>query len=317
MAGILDSVNQRTQLVGQNRLELLLFKLQTDQIYGINVFKVKEVLQCPKLTLIPQRHPVIRGLAHIRGGTIPIMDMGMATGQRAIPEDQIHNSFVIITEYNRKTQGFLVKGVERIVNLNWEEIHPPPKGAGKENYLTAVTQLDNKLVEIIDVEKILAEVAPVTDTVDESIRVKATEKVAEVSTEKSILIVDDSIVARKQIQNCLQAIGLNVIAKKDGRQAYEYLVEMVEEGRSVDDEISLMISDVEMPEMDGYTLTAKCKSDPRLSDLYIMLHTSLSGVFNKAMVQKVGANDFMAKFSPDELAERVMEIIDELSTSGA
>lgn len=241
----------------------------------------------------------------------------MATGQRAIPEDQIHNSFVIITEYNRKTQGFLVKGVERIVNLNWEEIHPPPKGAGKENYLTAVTQLDNKLVEIIDVEKILAEVAPVTDTVDESIRVKATEKVAEVSTEKSILIVDDSIVARKQIQNCLQAIGLNVIAKKDGRQAYEYLVEMVEEGRSVDDEISLMISDVEMPEMDGYTLTAKCKSDPRLSDLYIMLHTSLSGVFNKAMVQKVGANDFMAKFSPDELAERVMEIIDELSTSGA
>ena len=113
MAGILDSVNQRTQLVGQNRLELLLFRLQGDQIYGINVFKVKEVLQCPKLTLIPQRHPVIRGLAHIRGGTIPIMDMGMATGQRAVPEEQIPNSFVIITEYNRKTQGFLVGGVER------------------------------------------------------------------------------------------------------------------------------------------------------------------------------------------------------------
>ena len=124
MAGILDSVNQRTQLVGQNRLELLLFRLQSKQIYGINVFKVKEVLQCPKLTVIPQQNPVIRGLAHIRGGTIPIMDMGLAIGQRSIPEGDIYNSFVIITEYNRKTQGFLVGGVERIVNLNWEEVHP-------------------------------------------------------------------------------------------------------------------------------------------------------------------------------------------------
>lgn len=311
MAGIMDSVNQRTQLVGQNRLELLLFRLQSDQIYGINVFKVKEVLQCPKLTLIPQRHPVIRGLAHIRGGTIPIMDMGMATGQRAVPEDQINNSFVIITEYNRKTQGFLVGGVERIVNLNWEEIHPPPKGAGKENYLTAVTDLDGKLVEVIDVEKILAEVAPVDESITTEVLDKVSEKVTEESKEKTVLIVDDSVVARKQIQNCLSAIGLNVVAKKDGRQAYEYLLEMVEAGKNLADEISLVISDVEMPEMDGYTLTAKVKSDPRFDGLYIMLHTSLSGVFNKAMVQKVGADDFMAKFSPDELADRVMDIIDQ------
>jgi two-component system chemotaxis response regulator CheV len=311
MAGILDSVNQRTQLVGQNRLELLLFRLQGDQIYGINVFKVKEVLQCPKLTLIPQRHPVIRGLAHIRGGTIPIMDMGMATGQRAVPEEQIPNSFVIITEYNRKTQGFLVGGVERIVNLNWEEIHPPPKGAGTENYLTAVTELDKKLVEIIDVEKILSEVAPIEERVNSNIVERASEVASKAEHKKTVLIVDDSVVARKQIQNCLTAIGLDVIAKKDGMEAYQFLQELVNEGKQVTDEIDLMISDVEMPEMDGYTLTAKCKGDPRFDGLYIMLHTSLSGVFNKAMVQKVGANDFMAKFSPDELAERVMEILDE------
>lgn len=311
MAGILDSVNQRTQLVGQNRLELLLFRLQGDQIYGINVFKVKEVLQCPKLTLIPQRHPVIRGLAHIRGGTIPIMDMGMATGQRAVPEEQIPNSFVIITEYNRKTQGFLVGGVERIVNLNWEEIHPPPKGAGTENYLTAVTELDKKLVEIIDVEKILSEVAPIEERVNSNIVERASEAASKAEHKKTVLIVDDSVVARKQIQNCLTAIGLDVIAKKDGMEAYQFLQELVNEGKQVTDEIDLMISDVEMPEMDGYTLTAKCKGDPRFDGLYIMLHTSLSGVFNKAMVQKVGANDFMAKFSPDELAERVMEILDE------
>jgi len=311
MAGILDSVNKRTQLVGQNRLELLLFKLVGDQVYGINVFKVKEVLQCPKLTMIPQRHPVVRGVAHIRSGTIPIMDMGMAIGQSAIPEEDVNNSFVIITEYNRKTQGFLVGGVERIVNLNWEEIHPPPKGAGTENYLTAVTRLDERLIEIIDVEKILSEVSPVEEIVNEQLVEKVSERNEEANL--TVLVVDDSVVARKQIQNCLQTIGINVITKNDGKQAYDYLLSLVEDGGTIRDHVSMMISDVEMPEMDGYTLTTCCKNDPRLSDLYIMLHTSLSGVFNKAMVEKVGANDFMAKFSPDELAERVMEIIDQIT----
>jgi two-component system chemotaxis response regulator CheV len=311
MAGILDSVNQRTQLVGQNRLELLLFKLQGPQIYGINVFKVKEVLQCPKLTMMPKRHPVVRGVAHIRGGTIPIIDMGMSIGQTPVEDDVIPNSFVIITEYNRKTQGFLVGGVERIVNLNWETVHPPPKGAGRDNYLTAVTRIDNKLVEIIDVEKILSEVAPVKHTVNESFVEKVSVQNAEVQS--TVLVVDDSVVARKQIQNCLQAIGITVITKNDGKQAFDYLKELVSDGSDISDHMCLMISDVEMPEMDGYTLTTLCKEDHRLQPLYIMLHTSLSGVFNKAMVQKVGANDFMAKFSPDELAEKVMEIIDKLT----
>lgn len=311
MAGILDSVNQRTQLVGQNRLELLLFKLHGPQIYGINVFKVKEVLQCPKLTSIPHSHPVVRGVAHIRGGTIPIMDMGMATGLTAVPEQQIPNSFIIITEYNRKTQGFLVGGVERIVNMNWEEIHPPPKGAGRENYLTAVARIDNRLVEIIDVEKILSEVAPVEERIDSELIERAQAK--NLAKSRTILVVDDSVVARRQIQNCLQAIGLEVVLRNDGLQALNYLKSLVENGDDLRSHIAMMISDVEMPEMDGYTLTTHCKNDSRLAGLYIMLHTSLSGVFNKAMVEKVGANDFMAKFSPDELAERIMEILDKLS----
>ncbi len=316
MAGILDSVNQRTQLVGQNRLELLLFKLHGAQIYGINVFKVKEVLQCPKLTTIPHSHPVVRGVAHIRGGTIPIMDMGMATGQPAVPESRIQNSFIIITEYNRKTQGFLVGGVERIVNMNWEEIHPPPKGAGRSNYLTAVTRIDNRLVEIIDVEKILSEVAPIEEALDASLIEKASAR-TKLPLSRKVLVVDDSVVARKQIQNCLQAIGLEVELRNDGLQALNYLKSLVENGDDLKTHIAMMISDVEMPEMDGYTLTTNCKRDPRLAGLYIMLHTSLSGVFNKAMVEKVGADDFMAKFSPDELAERVMEIIDSLAEASS
>ena len=150
MAGVMDSVNQRTQLVGQNRLELLLFRLNSNQLYGINVFKVKEVLQCPKLTIMPKSSPVVRGVANIRGGTIPILDLSMATG--SAPLANIDNSFVIITEYNTKVQGFLVHSVERIVNMNWESIHPPPKGTGRDHYLTAVTHLDDKMVEIIDVD---------------------------------------------------------------------------------------------------------------------------------------------------------------------
>ena len=307
MAGVLDSVNQRTQLVGQNRLELLLFRLAGRQVYGINVFKVKEVLQCPRLTSLPKSNPVVKGVAHIRGGTIPILDMGMATGQRSVATDDLTEQFIIITEYNRKTQGFLVAGVERIVNLNWEEIHPPPKGSGKENYLTAVTEIDDKLVEILDVEKILAEVSPMDESVKES-TLDGRDK--EEFQKHRILVVDDSVVARKQIQNCLQTIGAEVVLKNDGRQAYQHLREITEDGSRASDHYSMMISDVEMPEMDGYTLTAKCKSESSLSDLYIMLHTSLSGVFNQAMVKKVGADDFMAKFSPDELAERVMQAID-------
>jgi two-component system chemotaxis response regulator CheV len=121
MTGVLHSVNQRTQLVGQNRLELLLFSLGDRQLYGINVFKVKEVLQCPRLNEIPKRHPVVRGVAHIRGSTIPIMDMRQATGASRL--ENTRKCFVIITEYNRSTQGFLVSAVERIVNLNWSAIH--------------------------------------------------------------------------------------------------------------------------------------------------------------------------------------------------
>ncbi|GBL52955.1 putative chemotaxis protein [Pseudomonas citronellolis] len=300
----MDSVNQRTQLVGQNRLELLLFRLDGSQLYGINVFKVKEVLQCPRLTVMPKSSPVVRGVANIRGGTIPILDLSMATGRRGLRE--IDNSFVIITEYNTKVQGFLVHSVERIVNMNWEEIHPPPKGTGRDHYLTAVTRVDKQLVEIIDVEKILAEVAPTSEDISEGVIDADTQAQA---VTKRVLVVDDSSVARKQLIRCLETVGVEVLALNDGRQALDYLQQMLAAGGNPGQELLMVISDIEMPEMDGYTLTAEIRHDPRLQDLHILLHTSLSGVFNQAMVRKVGANDFLAKFRPDDLAARVVERI--------
>lgn len=307
MAGVMDSVNQRTQLVGQNRLELLLFRLGGQQLYGINVFKVKEVLQCPRLNAIPHRKPVVRGVANIRGSTVSIIDLSLAIGRRAL--DEIDNAFVIITEYNRSTQGFLVRGVERIVNMHWEEIHPPPTGSGKDHYLTAVTEVDGRLVEIIDVEKILAEVAPPPEEVSAGV---IEDGIAERIVQKHVLIVDDSSVARRQIQRVVESMGIKTTIRKDGREALDYLKEMVEQGKDPYGELIMILSDVEMPEMDGYTFTAEVRNHPKLKDLNVVLHSSLSGVFNESMVRKVGANNFLAKFNPDELAllvnNRVLEI---------
>lgn len=301
MAGLMDSVDQRTQLVGQNRLELLLFRLNGRQLYGINVFKVKEVLQCPRLTVLPKLNPMVRGVAHIRGGTLPIIDLGRATGGRALAD--LSTAFVIITEYNNRVQGFLVNAVERIVNLNWTDVHPPPRGTGRDHYLTAVTRVDDQMVEIVDVEKVLAEVIAQQDPVPQ--QAADAQQMTEAAACK-ILIVDDSSVARKQIIRCIEALGMEVLALNDGRQALDWLKARAAEGVNVPQDLLMMISDIEMPEMDGYSLTAEVRNDPQLKDLHVMLHTSLSGVFNQAMVRKVGADDFLAKFSPDELAERVL-----------
>ncbi|MFH7566442.1 chemotaxis protein CheV [Oceanimonas smirnovii] len=303
MAGVLDSVNQRTQLVGQNRLELLLFRLNGRQRFGINVFKVKEVLQCPRLSGLPQRHPVIRGVANVRGQTISIIDLSKAMGGR--PVEQTEDSFVIISEYNRSVQGFLVRSVERIINVNWESILPPPKGAGRFNYMTAVTEIDGELVEILDVEKILDEISPASTDVDEAIIERSREHAAE---HKPVLVADDSSVARRQVVKAVESLGLKCIVTENGRQALNKLKEMAANG-PIDEQLSLVISDVEMPEMDGYTLTAEIRSNPALKDLHVILHTSLSGVFNKALVEKVGADNFIAKFQPDELAGAVNDAL--------
>lgn len=307
MSSILESVNQRTQLVGQNRLELLLFKLNGRQRYGINVFKVREVLQCPALTSMPKLNELVRGVAHIRGKTISVIDLSMATGGKKI--EDLSTAFIIISEYNRSVQGFLVGSVERIVNTNWDAIMPPPKGSGRASYLTAVTEVENELVEILDVEKILNEISPIKSEVSEE--VASNMVVSEDKEDKIIFIADDSAVARKQVERALSAIGMKIELAKDGLEALKRLKELAEETGDVTDKVGVLVSDIEMPEMDGYTLTAEIKNAPELQKLRVVLHTSLSGVFNQAMVEKVGADDFIAKFQPDVLATSVKKWLDD------
>lgn len=304
MASILDSVNQRTQLVGQNRLELLLFKLPGKQRYGINVFKVREVLPCPALTAIPMRNKFVRGIAHIRGQTISVIDLNLATGGKPIAD--LTTAFIIIAEYNRSVQGFLVSSVDRIINTNWDLVKAPPQGTGgKQSYLTAITDFENELIEILDVEKILEDISPsptkLTGSFDKEV-------IATDLGQRLILIADDSTVARNQVKKALENLGVKMHLVNNGREALHYLQAVAKDcQKSVTEKVGLLISDIEMPDMDGYTLTAEIKQDPLLKELHVILHTSLSGVFNQQMVQKVGANDFIAKFNPDELAAAVQK----------
>jgi two-component system chemotaxis response regulator CheV len=304
MAGVMEGVDQRTKLVGENRFELLLFGLGGTQKYGINVFKVQEVIQCPPLTSVPKAHRIVRGIANMRGRTITIMDLAMAIGKR--PIEKTEDQYVIVTEYNRSIQGFLVSSVDRIINMNWKDILPPPKAVGKNNYMTAVTKIDEKLVEIIDVEKVLAEMIGMIIDVKKESTVNE-----DVAKELKLLVADDSMVARKQVKATLDKIGLQCDLAKNGAEALKMLKDAVADGKPISDTYDVLISDIEMPEMDGYTLTTEIRADERLRNLPVMLHTSLSGTFNSNMVKKVGANKFVAKFDAVELAKEVHGMLTE------
>lgn len=300
MGGILDGVDQRTKLAGHNRLELLLFRLGAQQRFGINVFKVQEVIQCPNLTQIPHSHPAVRGVAHLRGKTIPVLDLSMAIG--ATPMSRENGGYIIVTEYNRSIQGFLVSMVDRIINMGWEQIRPPPRGAGRNSYLTAVTQFENDLIEVIDVEKVMKEVMGGSEHVSDGIIQDGQHTFAQ-----HVLVADDSSVARNQIKRVLDQLPVTYTVVKDGQEALDTLLQWIAEGKHLPEYLALIISDVEMPRMDGYTLTALMRKDPAMKEVYVLLHTSLSGVFNQAMVEKVGANKFLAKYAPDDLARLVQE----------
>jgi two-component system, chemotaxis family, chemotaxis protein CheV len=297
--GILDSVNQRTQLAGRNRLELLLFRCNKKQRYGINVFKVREVILCPTIQQIPHSHPDVRGVIQVRNKIFPVIDLGKVLGS-PLPADTT-GLYVVITEFSCSVQGFLVSSVDRILNMNWDAILPPPKISN--HYLTAVTQLDAELIEIIDVEKVLAEIHQI------EVGVSADVTHAELVDQRllPILVVDDSSTARSLITRTLDQIGFSSITARTGKEGLEILQKMADQGQSMLNRLSLVISDIEMPEMDGYTLTAEIKKDDRLKGLHVILHSSMSGGFNDALAQKVGADRFLPKFNPDELARVVLD----------
>ena len=301
--GLLQSIDQSTQLAGHNRLALLLFRVDSRQLFGINVFKVQEVIPRPALTWLPSAHPVVCGVADIRGRVVTIIDLAAAVGGPATPQDRA--AHVIVAEFNRSVQGFLVQAVERIIHVDVQDVKPPSTtgtGVGK-GYLTAVTRYGDDLIEIVDVEKVLSDVIGEPPLVSDELF----GCVRHLANGRRILVADDSRVARAQVEKILGQIGIECTLVNDGREALRHLQGLADQGINIAERIAMVISDVEMPDLDGYTLATEIRRDARLKDLFMILHTSLSGVFNNSMVQRVGANRFIAKFSPDELARAVLE----------
>ncbi|MBA3998434.1 MAG: fused signal transduction protein/response regulator [Candidatus Accumulibacter sp.] len=306
MSELLKSIDARTKLAGTNKLEILLFSLGTDsrtgrrETFGINVFKVREVMRTPPITAAPEMPAAVEGMVSLRGALVPVVDLALYAGvQTDTPRD-----IMIVTEYAGHTQGFLVEGVDTILRLDWSQMKVPPDMLLAEmgGLVTAVTELaDGRLVMMMDVEKVLSE----TTNYDDEFVYRSIKPIDK--PELTVFFADDSVVARKQIERTLQAMGVKYIAAMNGREAWDELEKMAAYansiGRQANAMISLVLTDVEMPEMDGYILTKKIKSDPRFVGIPVIMHSSLSGMSNQQLGKSVGVDEYVAKFEPQRLSE--------------
>ncbi|WP_006787568.1 chemotaxis protein CheV [Thiorhodospira sibirica] len=283
------------------RLELLLFQLESPHLYGINVFKVQEVIPSQQLTRLAGAHPLVSGIATLRGVTMSIIDLSRAIG--GPPMRNPEQGYIIITEYNRSVHGFLIRRMDRIINTQWDKVQPSPPAAGHNAYVTAITLVDKQIVEILDVEKVLDQVVRAKTEVSEQYSSQIQPGHYEV------LVVDDSSVARNQIRRSLEQLGIKCTLATDGRDALKLIERLTKEGEDLSTRFDMIVSDIEMPEIDGYQLTMHLRSDPRFKTVYILLHSSISGVFNVDMVKRTGANKFIQKYHPDDLAKAVLESI--------
>lgn len=312
MSSFLKGVDQRTSLAGMNRMELLLFTIRGKQLFGINVFKVREVIRTPEISAVPKADPRIVGVADIRGQTMPMIDLANALDLQPIAPEEYSETLTIVTEFNSSVQGFLVQGVDRIVHMRWEDILPPPDTLQNVNYLTGITRAQNQIVEIVDVEKVLVEVSGRTNEMSNEFMAQH----ENISAGESyfVLAADDSAVARTQLSSILEKMGLKNKIVNNGKLALEFLQGWADDcdmgiSDPVSDRVLLVISDIEMPEMDGYTLTSSIRRDERLRDLFVVLNSSLSGGFNDKLTEKVGADAFVSKWHPDELANIIIHRI--------
>jgi len=315
MSSFLKGVDQRTSLAGMNRMELLLFTIKGEQLFGINVFKVREVIRTPPISSVPKSDPRVVGVSDIRGQTMPMIDLAKSLDLEAVSPENYPNSLTIVTEFNSSVQGFLVEDVDRIVHLRWEDILAPPDSLQNVNYLTGITRAQEQIVQIVDVEKVLAEVSGVSNASSDEFISENIDKTQ--NQDFFVLGADDSTVARSQLKSVLDKMGIANKIVNNGKLALEFLQKWADDADKgisprVSDRVLMVISDIEMPEMDGYTLTTSIRKDDRLSDLFVILNSSLSGGFNESLTDKVGANVFLSKWHSDELANTIITRIEEV-----
>lgn len=313
MSELLKSIDERTKLAGTNKLEILLFSLGKDdrtgrtEIFGINVFKVREVIRPPEITAAPDMPDAVEGMVSLRGNLVPVVDLAKFTGIRRQTDPKI----MIVTEYNGHTQGFLVESVDTILRLNWSQMKVPPEMLNTQmgGLVTAVTELPgNRLVMVMDVERVLSETTRYDDDV-----IFSTIQPIEDLKDKLVLYADDSAVARRQIERTLDALGVRYIGTVNGLQAEQELERLAQSasmsGKQVKDILNLVITDVEMPEIDGYILCKYIKGDLRFEGIPVIMHSSLSSGQNQQLGKMVGADTYISKFEPQKLANVVSTIL--------
>lgn len=312
MSELLRNIDGRTKLAGTNKLEILLFSLGKDlrsgrkETFGINVFKVREVMRVPEITRAPEMPSGVEGMVSLRGILVPVVDLA----KYAAIETEVKPDIMIVTEYNGKTQGFLVEAVDTILRLDWSAMKVPPQMliAQMGGLVTAVTELeDGRLVMMLDVEKVLSE----TSHYDDShlfAGLKPLEKKG-----RTVFFADDSSVARKQIERTLDALEVNHLSAINGLDAWEELQRIAGQADAshtpMRDVVQVVLTDVEMPEMDGYVLTRKIKSDPRFKGIPVIMHSSLSSTANQQLGLSVGVDDYVSKFEPQRLAEILTKLL--------
>jgi two-component system chemotaxis response regulator CheV len=311
-----QEIEERTKLAGNNQFELLLFRLGQSkgtgqrELFGINVFKVREVLVLPHITELANSHEHLLGVANIRGQIIPVIDLPAVVGCNPTKGRTI----LMVTEYGRTTQAFAVEEVNEIVRLDWNQVLPA-EGTHAGAQITGIARLDGarsdtRLAQVLDVEQILRNVMPPSD---QEVSREAVGPEIELPKGTHILVADDSAVARSVIELGLKAMGTPYIMTKSGKEAWDRLNQIAAdakaEGGSVRDKIALVLTDLEMPEMDGFTLTRNIKQDPRFAGIPVVIHSSLTGATNENHVRSVGADAYVAKFQPREFAQTIRNVL--------
>lgn len=290
-------------LMQGDALSLLLFRLHSGRLLGINLLKVNEIIPCPQLTKIPNSHPHVRGVASLRGVPLTVIDLARAIGERA-PDDN-REGCLIVTELSRSRQGLQVQGVERIVQCSTRDVRPPPAGSGPKAFITGVTQIDGSIVQILDIEKVLHELVPAhVEELDERLLSQAER---DLLVGRRVLVVDDSHVALQQTLNTLRKLDLDCQAVRSAA-AQEILTAQAEMGQPIE----VLVSDIEMPEMDGYDLVREIRKSQTIGNTYVLLHTSLDSTMNTEKARLVGANDVLTKFSTVDLSKALVRAFQSL-----
>ncbi len=313
MSDLLRNIDARSKLAGTNKLEILMFTLGRDtrtgreETFGINVFKVREVMGIPAITRAPEMPAAVEGMVSLRGVLVPVINLAKYIRM----ETDCQPGIMIVTEYNGHTQGFLVKAVDNILRLDWSAMRVPPAMLMAEmgGMVTAITELkDKRLVMLLDVEKVLAETGHFDS--DELI-LKHVQPIAREN--RTVFFADDSSVARHQISRTLDAMHVKHISAINGRQAWLELVKMADYAESanipLENLLQVILTDVEMPEMDGYMLTRKIKADKRFNGIPVLMHSSLSSASNQQLGKSVGVDEYVPKFEPQKLSQTLARLL--------